>query len=129
LDDEDILQWIKNSAGAVKSYYGEFPVEKLHLEINISSGQGVHTGKAFGHNGPLIRVGIGRNSKSFHLKNDWVMTHEMVHYDRTYLESTKANLTLYMRRSMGSCCTVVKQWRQVTLSFPEPTLFFGCLDD
>jgi len=79
LENKDIIQWVKNSARAVESYYGHFPVNRLRVDVVISAGQGIQTGKAFGISGPLIRVGIGRDSRLFHLNNDWVMTHEMVH--------------------------------------------------
>jgi len=79
LSDDELLRWVKNSALAVENYYRQFPVDRLRVDINVSSGKGVRSGKAFGSPRPLIRVGIGRDSTLFQLEKDWVMTHEMVH--------------------------------------------------
>ena len=69
LQHDDLLQWVKNSARTVvEHYYRRFSSDHLRVDINISADKDVHSGKAFGHSGPLVRVGIGRDSTSFHLK-------------------------------------------------------------
>jgi hypothetical protein len=42
-------------------------------------GDGVRSGKTWGHNGGFIRLQVGRDVTDTQLHNDWVLVHEMTH--------------------------------------------------
>ncbi len=79
LDRNELRAWITDSAKAVRTYYGRFPVRHVHIRIEAGEGRGAHSGTTYARNGALIRVGVGRYSDSADLKRDWIMTHEMIH--------------------------------------------------
>jgi predicted metalloprotease with PDZ domain len=79
LDHAQVRQWIADSATAVQTYYGRFPVQRVHIVIDAVEGRGAQSGTTFAYDGALIRVGVGRFSSAADLKRDWIMTHEMVH--------------------------------------------------
>jgi len=79
LDRNELRAWITDSANAVRTYYGRFPVRHVRIRIEAGEGRGAHSGTTYARNGALIRVGVGRYSDSADLKRDWIMTHEMVH--------------------------------------------------
>ena len=73
------LRWISNSARAVATYMGEFPVRRLRIRIRVGSGSGARRGTTYGYNGALITMSMGRASTNESFADDWLMTHEMFH--------------------------------------------------
>ncbi len=75
-----VHQWISASACAVTTYYGRFPVKRLHLLIVPVEGQrGVLSGNTQGYGGASTKIFVGQLATEEDLMRDWVMTHEMVH--------------------------------------------------
>lgn len=76
----ELMTWIHDAADSIVTYYGRFPLPHTFLEVRTFDGSGVHNGHTFPvHNGGLIRISVGVNSTPAQLKDDWTMTHEMVH--------------------------------------------------
>ncbi len=80
LPPDALLNWVKESARAVSGYFETFPVS--HARIHIVQGRraGVGSGRTFGEGGARTRISIGQHCTIADLKEDWMMTHEMVHY-------------------------------------------------
>jgi len=76
-----IFDWIRRSACAVTEYYGGFPVRNVNVKVvPIDEGKGVLFGRTVLIDRTLvIRVGLSRFATDSSLRDDWVMTHEMVH--------------------------------------------------
>ena len=76
-----VLDWVRRSACAVSEYYGGFPVRKVDVKVvPIGEGTGVIFGRTVLVDETLvIRVGLSRFATNSSLRDDWVMTHEMVH--------------------------------------------------
>lgn len=75
----DLLAWVKDAANAVTAYYGHFPVPHATLKIQSDDRHGVHHGTTWGMHGGFIRITVGRNTDPAKLKEDWMLTHEMIH--------------------------------------------------
>lgn len=76
-----LIAWISNAARAVTDYYGRFPIPEAHiLVVPVQGRSGVLTGTSWGSHPAFTRVYVGQRTSDTDLKNDWVMTHEMVHY-------------------------------------------------
>jgi hypothetical protein len=76
---EEILSWVRRSAGIVEGYYGQFPTPHLTVRVNARTGDGVGGGQTFAHPAALIRVQAGREVTAGQLLADWVLVHEMIH--------------------------------------------------
>jgi hypothetical protein len=76
-----VLDWVRRSACAVTEYYAWFPVRKVDVKIvPIDEGKGILFGRTVLVDQTLvIRVGLSRFATESSLRDDWVMTHEMVH--------------------------------------------------
>ena len=76
-----MLTWISESGCAVTEYYGHFPVRHLRISIvQLDTGKGVLFGRTYVPGPvPVIRAMIGHVASEADLRDDWVMTHEMVH--------------------------------------------------
>ena len=79
LDRARMRAWVKNSANAVVTYYGRFPVESLRLVVTPASGRGIGGGRTWAHRGALIRIRVGEASTAEDYADDWVLVHEMTH--------------------------------------------------
>ncbi|MEQ1352638.1 MAG: hypothetical protein ABLT11_01390 [Candidatus Acidiferrum sp.] len=75
----DLIAWVKMAAESVAGYYGRYPVPHLTLRVTPFSGHGVRHGMTWGMHGGLIKIGLGNETTSAELMNDWMLTHEMIH--------------------------------------------------
>ncbi len=81
LSRTQLLDWVRRSACAVTEYYALFPVRNVDVKIvPIDQGRGVLFGRTVLVDQTLvISVGLSRLANDLSLRDDWVMTHEMVH--------------------------------------------------
>jgi len=74
-----LLEWIVYSAETVSQYYGRFPVDNVFIKVQVTDGDAVRFGQAFGGESPFVRVVVGEQATVETLRKDWIMVHEMVH--------------------------------------------------
>lgn len=74
-----LLDWVGYSAQAVHHYYGRFPVDKVRIKMEVTDGNRVRFGQAFGGESPSLRIVVGEDITPDVLRRDWIMVHEMVH--------------------------------------------------
>ena len=83
LPTPQIMQWVKNAATAVATYYGRFPVPRDRiLIVPIEDRHGVLQGTSWGDVGgfpAFTRMRLGQHTTVDELTDDWTMTHELVH--------------------------------------------------
>ena len=66
-----LLDWVIYSAETVTRYYGRFPVDAVHINLQVAGGNAVRFGQAFGGESPVVRVVIGENVNTEALRRDW----------------------------------------------------------
>jgi hypothetical protein len=76
---EMLLEWIVYSAETVSQYYGRFPVDNVYIKLQVTDGNAVRFGQAFGGESPFMRIVVGEQVTVDALRKDWIMVHEMVH--------------------------------------------------
>ncbi len=76
---EDLIGWVNAASKSVTTYFGRYPVPHVAVRITTIEGRGVHHGRTFGSPVALITISVGRKTTLADLKEDWTMTHEMVH--------------------------------------------------
>ncbi len=82
LPHDAIILWVRRAAEAVTKYYGRFPIASTRVLILPSSGSGVHNGTTWGNVGgspAFTRIRVGEHTTSDQLRDDWMMTHELLH--------------------------------------------------
>jgi hypothetical protein len=80
LSQAALVSWVKDAANAVTWYFGKYPVPRARVNIRMGRRDGVSNGVTFGEGGARTRIMVGQHCTEAELKDDWVMTHEMVHY-------------------------------------------------
>ena len=75
-----LLDWVMQSARAATAYFGRFPVAHARVRLLLSKGGRVSNGVSFGEPGARCRVTVGQHVTQADLDDDWVLTHEMIHF-------------------------------------------------
>ena len=75
-----LLGWVSQAARAVSAYYGRFPVPRARVRIFAGGGRGISHGTSYGDDGAWCRITVGRGTTAADLNDDWMLTHEMVHF-------------------------------------------------
>jgi hypothetical protein len=83
LPTSQVLQWVRNAATAVATYYGRFPVPRDRILIQPApDDDGVMQGTTWGGVGgfpAFTRMRLGQHTTLDELTDDWTMTHELIH--------------------------------------------------
>jgi hypothetical protein len=126
LSHAEMLDWVRQSAHAVSHYFGKFPVP--HAAVQIAEGRrgGVSNGRSFGENGVHCRISVGRHATPLDLKEDWMLTHEMVHFgfpsveDRHHwIEEGGATYVEPVARVQVGQLTAAKIWNDMVRDMPQ----------
>ena len=78
-DPAALHRWVENSARAVTSYLGRFPIPELRLMVFVGDGRRINGGVTHGGRRPNIRIRAGRAANDTVFRDDWVLVHEMLH--------------------------------------------------
>jgi len=127
LSTEDLVQWVTEAARAVTSYFGKFPVDRARIEIRILEGKrGVLRGTSFGENGALSKMAVGQHSTVSDLREDWTMTHEMVHFGfpsvrrpHHWIEEGSATYIEPIARAQIKQLTAKRVWGDMVRDMPQ----------
>jgi hypothetical protein len=126
LSAADLLNWVKNSATAVSTYYGRFPVSHLTLRIRSGNDSRVGHGVTYPKNGGLIVITVGRDATTQALANDWVLTHEMIHLafpsmadEHHWIEEGISTYVEPVARAQVGQFPVDEVWKQFIRNMPQ----------
>jgi hypothetical protein len=130
LPQQQVVKWIENSARAVATYYGKFPVPRERiLVVFVEGGRGVNGGTTWGDVGgfpAMTRIHVGQHTTQQDLDNDWMMTHEMVHTafpsmedKHHWIEEGLATYVEPIARVQAGFLTPEKIWSDMVRDMPQ----------
>jgi hypothetical protein len=125
-----VLKHVQDAAAAVTAYYGRFPVSRARILIVPIAGRGGEPhGTTWGDMAgfpAFTRIRIGEHTTAADLADDWVMTHEMVHYafpslpdDESWMEEGQATYIEPVARVMTGELTARKIWGDMFRDMPK----------
>jgi hypothetical protein len=109
LTNDDLIDWTKNAANAVSTYFGKFPVFYVRIDVRVGGEGHVNDGVT---DDDGIRVRVGNQTKPRDLKNDWVLVHEMFHLAFPDMEEQY----IWLREGLASYLEPLARARVGTLS-------------
>lgn len=136
--NEVIVRWIEESARAVSTYYGRFPIPHAAVIVLVDDGADIGHATALGNGGGAIVARVGRDVPPDRLLRAWQMTHEMVHLAfpnlaqrHRWFEEGMATYVEPIARARVGALTEEEVWRGVVkgMSFAQPLPGEGGLDD
>ena len=124
LSRDAILMHIQAAANAVVAYYGRFPVKRDRiLVVPWPDRNGIGGGTTWGSMAgwpAMTRIHVGQHATEQDLKDDWMMTHELVHTafptlpdDQHWMEEGLATYVEPLARIMTGELTARKVWHDV----------------
>jgi hypothetical protein len=121
-----MITWVRQSAQSVTAYFGRFPVPRARIEIlPASRARGVGSGKSFG-NPPRCRIGVAPRAEAGDLANDWMLTHEMVHWGfpsveerHHWIEEGTATYVEPIARARIGQLTAERVWGDMVRDMPQ----------
>src|SRR5579863_7716958 len=122
-----LIQWVAAASRAVVDYYGRFPVDHARVRIEpIKGRRGVGEGTTWGTHGAFTRIYLGETTRDSDLRDDWVMTHEMVHYafpsvsrDHHWIEEGIATYVEPIARMEAGEYSVTRVWGDLVEGLPK----------
>ncbi len=126
VSSRDLLGWVRSAAAAVAHYYGHFPVSHLTLQIRAGHRDGVSHGVTYAKGGGLIVVAVGAGAGIDALKDDWVLTHEMIHLafpsmaeNHHWIEEGISTYVEPVARAQVGQMPVAEVWKQFIRDMPQ----------
>ena len=123
---QDLLDWVHAAAEAVSNYYGRFPVPRLALSIQAGSGSGVRHGVTYPRDGGFIRITVGEEAEVSQLKDDWILTHEMIHLafpsmpkEHHWIEEGISTYVEPVARAQVGQIPITEVWKQWIRDMPQ----------
>jgi hypothetical protein len=124
LSQDQIMAHIHAAAAAVSAYYGQFPVDRDRILVVPSPDRnGIGNGTTWGDMAgfpAMTRIHIGQHATEEDLKEDWMMTHELVHTalpnlpdDQHWMEEGLAVYVEPLARVMTGELTAQKVWHDM----------------
>lgn len=119
--------WVEDARKALIAYYGRIPDEKTRLIIEIRSGDEIDNGVTRIENGrPVIYMPIGADTDERAFREDWVLTHEMVHTafpevhrSHHWLEEGLATYVEPIARARAGLVTETEAWAGLVEGLPK----------
>jgi hypothetical protein len=123
---DNLIEWVNAASESVATYFGRYPVPHVTVRIATSEGRGVHNGRTFGSPVALITISVGRKTTLADLKEDWTMTHEMVHLAfpsvaerHHWIEEGTATYVEPIARVQSGLLETSKMWSDLIRDLPQ----------
>lgn len=121
-----LLDWVMQSARAATAYFGRFPVTHARVRLLLSQGGRVSNGVSFGEPGARCRITVGQHVTQADLDDDWVLTHEMIHFGfpsveerHHWIEEGMATYVEPIARAQVGRLTAERVWREMVDGMPQ----------
>ena len=126
IDRAALFDWVMQSARATTAYFGRFPVTHAQVRLLQSPGARVSNGVSFGEPGARCRITVGQHVTQADLDDDWVLTHEMIHFGfpsveerHHWIEEGIATYVEPIARAQVGRLTAERVWREMVDRMPQ----------
>jgi hypothetical protein len=126
IDRAALFDWVMQSARATTAYFGRFPVTHARVRLVQSPGARVSNGVSFGEPGARCRITVGQHVTQADLDDDWVLTHEMIHFGfpsveerHHWIEEGIATYVEPIARALVGRLTAERVWREMVDRMPQ----------
>jgi hypothetical protein len=78
MSDVELTTWVHDAATNLARYYGSFPAKRVLVVVAPDDGTRIF-GMTMGGGGAAILMRLGREVTAANAREDWVLTHELIH--------------------------------------------------
>ncbi len=125
LSDLDVTRWVERAVRAIRAYLGRFPAART-LVIVATGIKGPTRGETLGDGGPAVLIRVGEGVDAAKTRDDWVMTHELLHVslptlprEQTWLNEGIPTYVEPLARVRDGQITAEKFWGDLVDGLPQ----------
>jgi len=126
LAERDVLAWIGAAVDSLAAYFGRFPVDRTLVIVQAGRPGSPTRGETLGDGGPAVLVRAGSKVTAATTRDDWVVTHELIHVslpslsrDHVWLSEGIATYVEPVARARAGLVTQEKFWRDLVEGLPQ----------
>jgi hypothetical protein len=127
LDDTDVEAWVKSAVDAIAAYLGRsFPAPRSLVVVMRGRPGAPTSGETLGDGGPGVLVRAGDTVTAATTRDDWVMTHELLHvvmpslaHAHVWLSEGIASYVEPLARVRAGTLAPEKLWRDLVEGLPQ----------
>jgi hypothetical protein len=125
LADADVVTWVRTAVDAIATYLGRFPAARTLLVVLPGKG-GSTRGETLGDGGPAVLLRVAEGVTAVTARDDWVVTHELLHVSLPSLSPAHAwldeGLATYVEpivRARAGIISPEKVWYDMVEGLPQ----------
>jgi hypothetical protein len=126
LSNADVVDWVTSAVAAISSYYGRFLVERTLVVVMAGRPDAPTRGETLGDGGPAVLVRVGSKVTAATTRDDWVVTHELLHVtlpslprDHVWLSEGIPTYVEPIARARVGLVTPEKFWQDLVEGLPQ----------
>ena len=126
LSSADVTGWIEAAVDAIAAYYGRPFVDRVLVVVIPGKAGSPTRGETLGAGGPAVLVRAAGGLTAAALRDDWVVTHELLHaslptlgHDHAWLSEGIATYVEPIVRSRAGLVTPEAYWRELAEGLPQ----------
>ncbi len=125
LSDAEVADWVGRAVSDIAAYLGRFPADRTLVVVQAGD-HGATEGVTLGDTGPAVLVRVGRGIDAAKTRDDWVVTHELLHVSLPSLSREHAwfdeGVATYVEpvvRARAGEITAEKFWGDLVAGVPQ----------
>jgi hypothetical protein len=125
LTPPELLAWVARGASTLAAYYGALPVPRVLVIIVPGSGPSTR-GETISEGGPAVLIRPADGLTAEVARDDWVITHELIHatlpslgHAHAWLDEGIATYVEPIVRARAGLVTAERYWRELAQGLPQ----------
>jgi hypothetical protein len=126
LSDADVVTWVGQAVDGIAAYYGRFPVDRTLVIVQAGKPGAPTRGETLGDGGPAVLVRAGSQVTAATTRDEWVVTHELLHvtlpslsHEHAWLSEGIATYVEPVVRARAGLVTPEKFWQDLVEGLPQ----------
>jgi hypothetical protein len=126
LSDAEVVAWVRSAVDGIAAYYGRFPVDRALVVVQSGRPGSPTRGATLGDGGPAVLVRAGSKVTGATTRDDWVVTHELLHVslpslsrEHEWLGEGVATYVEPIVRARAGLVTAEKFWGDLVEGLPQ----------
>jgi hypothetical protein len=126
LSNPEVVAWVRTAVDGIAAYYGRFPVDRTLVVVQAGRPDSPTRGATLGDGGPAVLVRAGSKVTGATTRDDWVVTHELLHVslpslsrEHEWLGEGVATYVEPIVRARAGLVTAEKFWGDLVEGLPQ----------
>jgi hypothetical protein len=126
LSDPEVVAWVRTAVEGLAAYYGRFHPPRTLVVVQAGQPGSPTRGETLGDGGPAVLVRVGADVTAAKTREDWVVTHELIHVtqpslarDHSWLSEGLATYVEPIVRARAGLVTPEAYWHDLIEGVPQ----------